>query len=220
MEEIVFTTMEQLTPPQRRQLGRYRHTVFVEELQWELPLIDPGAGEEWDEFDRDDTTCVIAYAQDRNICGYARLLPTTRPYLLSEVFPDLCRSPPPGDPRIWELSRLTTFDNERRYNMSRMCKLLHYIFIRTQDLGIRQLIGVAPASMERLYRRLGLVLQPISPLPTAASSLAAFSLDINAAGLRALSDGPEFSPGFFVEQTSCEPELDSYQVRMERLDKP
>lgn len=209
MEQIIFTTMEKLTSLERRQLGRYRHKVFVEEMRWDLPSVGPGIIEEWDEFDRDDTTCVIAYTRERIICGYARLLPTTRPYLLSEVFPELCCSPPIRDQRIWELSRFTTFDNGVGCNLSRMRQLLRYILIRTQNLGIRQLIGVAPTSMERLYRRLGLVLRPIGPVQTTTSNLAAFSLDIDAAGLKALSDGREYSPGFLVTETRCEPQVDS-----------
>ncbi|ANB75549.1 acyl-homoserine-lactone synthase [Paraburkholderia phytofirmans] len=198
MEEIVFTTMEQLTPPEKQQLGRYRHTVFVKEMQWDLPSASSGTIEEWDEFDRNTTTCVIAYKQDRSICGYARLLPTTQPYLLAEIFPDLCSIPLISDSCTWELSRFTTFDSGVACNMQRMRELLRLIFIRSQSQGIRQLVGVAPSSMDRLYRRLGLVLRPIGPAQTGKCGLAAFSLDINTTGLRALSDAhhcPLNAPG-------------------------
>jgi acyl homoserine lactone synthase len=188
MIDIAFTTIKELPPPERQQLGRYRHTVFVREMQWDLPSANSGAIEEWDEFDRDDTTCVIAYKQDRSICGYARLLPTTRPYLLAEIFPDLCSIPLISDSFTWELSRFPTFDNGAGCNIQRMRELLRFIFVRSQDLGIRQLIGIAPSSMDRLYRRLGLVLRPIGPAQTGKCGLAAFSLDISIAGVRALSD--------------------------------
>jgi N-acyl-L-homoserine lactone synthetase len=203
MEEIVFTTMEKLSPLERQQLGRYRHTVFVQQMQWDLPSVGPDTIEEWDEFDRDNTVCVIAYTHDRRICGYARLLPTTRPYLLSEVFPNLCSVPLISDSSTWELSRFTTFDNGVDCSIPRIRELLRFIFIRSHSFGIRQLVGVAPSSMDRLYRRLGLVLRPIGPAQTGKNGLTAFSLDINTAGLRALSDGRE-CPSDFSLQASCE----------------
>ncbi len=193
MEEIVFTTMEKLRPAERQQLGRYRHEVFVKAMKWDLPSVDSGTLEEWDEFDREDTTCVIVYKRDRSICGYARMLPTTQPYLLAEIFPHLCSVPLISDSSTWELSRFTTFDNGVACNTQRMHELLRLIFIRCQSLGIRQLIGVASPSMDRLYRRLGLVLQPIGPAQTGKYGLAAFSLAVDATGLQALSDARDGS---------------------------
>jgi acyl homoserine lactone synthase len=203
MEDIVFTTLNKLSPIGKQQLGRYRYTVFVEEMHWDLPSVGPGVTEEWDEFDQDETAGVIVYAQDRRICGYARLLPTTRPYLLSEIFPDLCPVPVINDPFTWELSRFTTFDRDGGCNLSRMRTLLHSIFMVSQEHGIRRLIGVAPSSMERLYRRLGLVLRFIGP-QRENTDLAAFSLDIDAAGLRALSDGHNRPMNFPVTSAPCE----------------
>lgn len=188
MEEIVVSTMENLSPAARQQLGLYRHAVFVEQMNWDLPAVNIHTREEWDEFDRNDTVSVIAYSADRSICGYARLLRTTQPYLLSEVFIDLCSMPLISDSFTWELSRFTTCHAGAKINAQRMRTLLRLIFLQAEHLGIRQLIGVAPCSMERLYRRLGLVLRPLGPVRTASDGLAAFSLDINAAGLKALSD--------------------------------
>ncbi|MFL9902604.1 acyl-homoserine-lactone synthase [Paraburkholderia fungorum] len=189
MEDIVATKMKSLSPAARQQLGLYRHAVFVEHLKWELPTVSPETVEEWDEFDRDDSTNVIAYTQDRCICGYARLLPTTRPYLLGEIFPDLCFSPLISDPFTWELSRFTTFHDGAAVNVQRMRRLLGFIFLHARYLGIRRLIGVAPCSMQRLYRRLGLVLHPIGPIHIGRGGVAAFSLDVDAAGLKALHVG-------------------------------
>jgi N-acyl-L-homoserine lactone synthetase len=188
MEEIVVSAMENLSPAARRQLGLYRYAVFVEQMKWDLPAVNIDLREEWDEFDRRDTVNVIAYSADRSICGYARLLRTTQPYLLSEVFTDLCSVPLISDSSTWELSRFTTCDAGAELNAQRMRRLLRQIFLHAEHLGFRQLIGVAPCSMERLYRRLGLVLRPLGPARTAGDGLAAFSLNINAAGLRALRD--------------------------------
>lgn len=66
-------------------LGSYRYRVFVEQLGWKLPSEDEKF--ERDQYDRDDTVYVLGRDANGEICGCARLLPTTRPYLLQEVFP-------------------------------------------------------------------------------------------------------------------------------------
>jgi acyl homoserine lactone synthase len=71
-------------------LAHYRHQIFVEHLGWSLPMAD--ACVERDQYDRDDTVYVIAQDEAASICGCARLLPTTRPYLLKELFAFLVRS--------------------------------------------------------------------------------------------------------------------------------
>ncbi|MFM0340233.1 acyl-homoserine-lactone synthase [Paraburkholderia fungorum] len=195
MEEIVVSTTANLSQAARQQLGLYRYAVFVEQMQWNLPSISTGTLEEWDEFDREDTINVIAYTSDRCICGYARLLPTTRPYLLAKIFPDLCSIPLISDSSTWELSRFTTFHHDGAINTQRMRRLLQIIFFHAEYLGFRYLIGVAPHSIERLYRRLGLVLRPLGPVQTRRDGLAAFSLQIDTAGLKALSSqSPNPSP--------------------------
>ena len=72
----------ELRPPLMTRMARYRHRVFVEKLGWQLHCRD---ALELDQFDRDDTVYVIAQNEDGEVIGTARLLPTTRPYLLAEV---------------------------------------------------------------------------------------------------------------------------------------
>ncbi|NYH17183.1 acyl-homoserine-lactone synthase [Paraburkholderia bryophila] len=189
MEEIAIVTMDNLSPVARRQLGRYRRAVFVEHMKWDLPSAGKPGTEEWDEFDRNDTTHVIGYTETRQICGYTRLLPTTRPYLLAEVFPDLMSEPLAGDPRIWEMSRFTTLHDNVAIDLQRMRQLLRIVFQYAICLEIQRLIGVAPVSMTRLYRRLGLELRAMGPVaPARGDRLAAFSLDVDRAGLTLLCD--------------------------------
>ncbi|MBL8509853.1 MAG: GNAT family N-acetyltransferase, partial [Chitinimonas sp.] len=89
-------------------LARYRHRVFVEKLGWQLKCQD---GLEFDQFDRPDTLYVVAQDQDDQVVGGARLLPTTRPYLLGEIFPQLLNGQPvPNSSDIWELSRFAAVD--------------------------------------------------------------------------------------------------------------
>lgn len=98
----------ELRQPLMIRMARYRHRVFVERLGWKLHCRD---ALELDQFDRDDTIYVIAQNEDGEVIGTARLLPTTRPYLLAEVFPHLLNgAPAPDAPDVWELSRFASMD--------------------------------------------------------------------------------------------------------------
>jgi acyl-homoserine lactone synthase len=60
-----------------------------------------------DEMDQFDTKHAVnmLYIEGGNVLGYQRLLPSTRPYLLSEVMPELCEVERPVGAHIWEVSR-------------------------------------------------------------------------------------------------------------------
>lgn len=142
------------------ELGAYRHEVFVELLGWNLDTPD---GLEQDQFDRDDTIYVVARNEENRIAGCARLLPTTRPYLLSQVFPELMSGlPPPRRPDVWELSRFAAVDIKnmscaRRAQLSSpiAIDLLANSIRAAAQLGAKQLITVSPIGVERLLRHAG-----------------------------------------------------------------
>lgn len=89
-------------PELMEQVYRLRHQVFVEELSWN-DLASPD-GLERDQFDRPDAVHQIC-VRDGKVAGYQRMLPTVKPHLLSDVFPDLCQEPPPRGLDTFELSR-------------------------------------------------------------------------------------------------------------------
>jgi acyl-homoserine lactone synthase len=81
---------------------RFRHSIFVDEKAWtELRQAD---GLERDQFD-DENAVHHVCLRGNEIVGYQRLLPTTRPHLLTDVLSDLCREPPPTGPRVFEWTR-------------------------------------------------------------------------------------------------------------------
>jgi acyl-homoserine lactone synthase len=88
------------------QMHRDRKRVFVDRLGWQVPVIE---GEfEIDQFDGPDALYLLSLDERGNHEGSLRLLPTTKPHLLSEVFPHLCEREVPRGPRIWEITRLCT----------------------------------------------------------------------------------------------------------------
>ncbi len=84
------------------QAYRLRHQVFVEEMGWHN-LANPD-GRETDQFDNKHAVHMlyIAYGE---VLGYQRLLPSTRPHLLSDIMPELCEVERPIGADIWEISR-------------------------------------------------------------------------------------------------------------------
>lgn len=88
--------------PLMDQAFRLRHRVFVQELKWSGLQADHGR--ERDQFDHTEAVhhlCVYA----GKVVGYQRLLPTTAPHLLSDVYPELCEGPVPRGPNIYEWTR-------------------------------------------------------------------------------------------------------------------
>jgi len=89
---------------------RFRHSIFVDEKGW-MDLRQPD-GLERDRFDDVHAIHQICLRGDE-IVGYQRLLPTTRPHLLSDVLTDLCHRRPPRGPRVFEWTRFCVAPGSR-----------------------------------------------------------------------------------------------------------
>lgn len=169
-------------------LYAYRYAVFVERLKWQLPGARNGL--EIDQFDRSDTIHVIARHEDGQICGCARLLPTTRPYLLSEVFPQLMGGElPPESEDVWELSRFSSTDLSAHLSSPVwVCREVMAATIAcAHAAGVRQLIAVTSRGVERILSRLGIHWYPVGPAQRiAGQSIFAFRVDIDGITLDAL----------------------------------
>ncbi|MDN2566703.1 GNAT family N-acetyltransferase [Aquibium sp. A9E412] len=85
-----------------RAVHELRYRIFVEEMGWD-DLRRPD-GLEIDQFDHEDAVHHLAI-RNGELAGYQRMLPTTRPHLLTDVLGDLCEGPTPTGPNIYELTR-------------------------------------------------------------------------------------------------------------------
>lgn len=140
-------------------LGSYRYKVFIERLGWQVASF----GErEADQFDRADTVYVVAQDSLDRVSGCARLLPTHRPYLLGEVFPQLLNGlEPPCSPDIWELSRFAAVDlhsplaTQGQMSSPVAIGLLKEAVATAMAHGAKQLVSVSPIGVERLLRAAG-----------------------------------------------------------------
>jgi N-acyl-L-homoserine lactone synthetase len=158
---VLCGTQVEFAPENYTKLLSYRYQVFVERLKWELNTID---GLEKDQFDRPDTVYVISRDDVGNITGCGRLLPTTQPYLLGEVFPQLLNGQtPPADPEVWELSRFASVDFNAQttsalgqFSSQLTAELLNSSIRCAAELGAKRLITVSPIGIERLLKRMGI----------------------------------------------------------------
>ncbi len=91
----------------RSAMLRDRKTVLMDRLGWDLQ--SPDGLHEIDQFDSEDTQYLIVHqASTGRHLGSVRLLPSTGPHLLGDVFPHLCADGVPVGPDVWEITRLVT----------------------------------------------------------------------------------------------------------------
>jgi len=160
MGTISAGTMQQLGLPTEKELAAYRYRVFVEGLGWELTDCD---GYERDQFDHADTVYVVVRDKCGNICGCARLLPTTAPYLLEVICPELFAGPElPKSSEVWELSRYTTQPSEGEPRpdplkaKDRFRELLAAVVRTALRHGATRLIAITFVGVERMAKSIGL----------------------------------------------------------------
>jgi acyl-homoserine lactone synthase len=83
---VVNAANRSLYAAELEEFFRARHKIYVEEKDWRQ---DDGTGFEIDQFDTDDATYLIGIENDEVMTG-TRLVATSRPHMLSDVFPHLC----------------------------------------------------------------------------------------------------------------------------------
>lgn len=116
---------------------KLRHQVFVEEMGWELPMARDGR--EVDQFDSARTVYLVCLDDAGEILGSMRLIPTTDPHVLGEIFPELCTGPVPRGPMICESSRSCISRAARRRDPhgtiwgSLTCAMIEFAMLRDLD---------------------------------------------------------------------------------------
>ncbi|CAG9195573.1 acyl-homoserine-lactone synthase [Burkholderia vietnamiensis] len=171
MPLIIASRLCDLPLELRDELGAFRYDVFVRRLGWSLPDVKENETMEWDHFDGENTIQVVERTSNGPVCGCARLMPTTAPYLLRELLPRSSELDFPSSPTVWELSRFAGSGMQ----------LFPYVMAVAALLGATRIIGVATQAIARLYRRFGLDLQYEGSHPqTATSPFVACSIALTA----------------------------------------
>ncbi len=86
-------------------MWRDRKQVFVDTLGWDVPVVDECF--EIDQFDDENAVYLVVSDQSRTRhLASVRLLPSTRPHILGDIFPQLSAGTVPRGANIWEITRL------------------------------------------------------------------------------------------------------------------
>jgi len=139
-----------------------RKQLFVDLYGWDLAVVDGQF--EVDQFDTTDTVYIIAGDAAGAHQGSLRLLPSTAPHILGEVFPDLCPLGVPVGPSIWETTRLCLpqrvgAGGRRRLRCLLFSAAVDYALAR----GIKCYTGVIPEAFRKELLAMGWEAQPLGP---------------------------------------------------------
>jgi acyl homoserine lactone synthase len=144
---------------------KLRHEVFKERLDWEVGSQN---GRERDMFDDLDPVYIVC-EDEGDVLGTWRLLPTTKPYMLKDVFPELLYGmPAPEAPDVWEISRFAVskrvVGNDSLGTIKKVTNLLlEQLFTFAARRDIRQIVAVADVRFERILKRSGLLTHRYGP---------------------------------------------------------
>ncbi len=139
------------------EMFQLRARVFRDRLGWDVQVRD---GREIDMFDDLDPAYLLLLDENMNVVGCNRMLQTTGPHMLSDVFDDiLCGQPPLRSATVWENTRFCV-DTERlkRPGSSKTvsyatCELMVGILEYGRDSGISDVISVIDPLMDRVLKR-------------------------------------------------------------------
>jgi len=142
----------------RAGMHHLRYRVFKQRLRWSVTAQD---GLEVDRYDDLNPVYLIARDDDGTVDGCWRLLSTTGPYMLRDVFPDLLGDmAPPASPTILEGSRLCVaapadtagrIGGINRITSELFCALVEHCIA----VGVREVLTVYDVRIARLLPRIG-----------------------------------------------------------------
>lgn len=145
MVQIVTRENEAAFAPELASMFHDRKRVFIDWLKWNLPVVD---GEfEMDQFDGPDAVYLIAAdRRSRKHLASVRLLPSIKPHLLNDVFPQLCDGPVPRGEEVMEFTRLCVTPDVSK---AEAVRLMNHVFVGAIEyallFGIERYTGVSHA---------------------------------------------------------------------------
>ncbi|RKT34594.1 acyl homoserine lactone synthase [Roseovarius halotolerans] len=139
------------------EMYKLRARVFRDRMGWDVMVRN---GREIDLFDQLDPAYIVALDGSYNVVGCNRMLQTTGPHMLSDVFQDiLCGEPPLRSATVWENTRFC-IDSERlkrpgadRTVSYAACELMAGIAEYAFNSGISDVISVVDPAMDRILKR-------------------------------------------------------------------
>jgi acyl homoserine lactone synthase len=202
MIQLIAPEFHQNFRDELAEMHRLRGRVFKGRLDWAVHL---EGDQELDRFDSLQPHYLLLYAHGR-LVGSVRLLPTTGPTMLSEVFTGLLDgAPAPSSPAIWESSRFAVDLPDplvvRKAGLApETYELLAGMIEFGLLFGLSAIVTVTDARMERILRRATWPLRALGgPRRIGATNAIAGSLDVSRDSLSAVkSAGGLLAPVLWI----------------------
>jgi acyl homoserine lactone synthase len=170
------------------QMHRLRKMVFRDRLGWDVTV----SGElEADEYDGMESIYLLSIDRYGAVNGCVRLLPTTGPNMLRDIFPSfVTKAAVPCGEHVWEASRFAVSSTDARAEAGlsqTTYELLIGVLRFALSNSIRTIACVVDVRMERILRRAGWQLDRLGPARRIGNTIAmAGQLDVSAQFLRQL----------------------------------
>lgn len=138
---------------------RLRKRVFSDRLGWDVQVTE---GREIDLFDGLDPAHVISVNDEGNVVGCMRLLQTTGPHMLADVFSSILDGEPPlRSSTVWEATRFCV--DTQRLSRGRGRNTISYVtsevmigaFEYAMAAGVQDAVAVIDPVMDRVLQRSG-----------------------------------------------------------------
>lgn len=170
------------------EMHRIRKAVFKDRLGWDVTV----TGElEIDEYDALGPNYVLSMDRYGNLNGCVRLLPTTGPNMLRDIFPSfVTKGAVPRGERVWEASRFAANGNSTAAEGG-LSQTTYDLLIGVLKFGLSNGIGaiacVVDVRMERVLRRAGWQIERLGPARRIGNTIAmAGQLEVSVPILRQL----------------------------------
>lgn len=142
------------------QMHRHRHRVFVELMGWKA--LESPDKLDIDQFDTPNATYLVAI-DDGIVRGSMRLIPSWRPHMLKNLFPNYVEGDAPVGPGVWEWTRHAPgdpdFPRDINHQVRFLLNIAAYEFAASR--GVETYIGIADCHIVPRMIDLGWKVDPI-----------------------------------------------------------
>jgi len=184
---------EQLVYEDMLGMHRLRYEVFAKRLGWDVSTEN---GMERDQFDEiEQAAFVLAKSPEGCVDACSRILPTTGPYMLRDVFPELLQGQPaPMSDDCWELSRFAVATDRTGTGNASFGPISRAMMVESasfaMERGINRYVTVTTPIMERMLKHQGLHIHRLGPpIRMGVATGVACMIEVDAISLQAVGMG-------------------------------
>lgn len=147
------------SPALLESMYRLRYRVFKERMKWEIDCVD---GFDIDDYDRLHPVYALHSPDRKAVTGCWRILPTTGPNMLRDIFASLVEEgDPPEADDVWEISRFAVDTLNARYeSLASLHLATSDLLIALVEFGmrnqLRRFVAASDVRFERILHRSGL----------------------------------------------------------------